>query len=57
MMGEMADWIIDQWEVDGEEIERPVTCKLCGEYPLWWAMTGKEQWRLFDEKDQLHSCK
>lgn len=34
---------------------RAITCKYCGEEPLYW-MSIDERWRLVDDKNVPHSC-
>lgn len=56
-MGEMADWIADQWDCGDyyEKHEQPRTCKFCGFNELWWEnINGK--WRLVDESGEPHVC-
>lgn len=65
MMGDMADWIIENGELDvlydeGDEM----ACSYCGQCGLKWAMiAGRPRsilnppvYRLVDENGKVHSC-
>lgn len=55
-MGDMADWINDNSELDYLYEDRQKVCKFCGKGGLWWSQVEDKKWRLFGE-DGLHTCK
>ena len=61
-MGDMADMIIDDimlahWDNGGPDFEQPLKrCKYCGEDGLHWREDGYGKWRLFDDRNNMHSC-
>lgn len=60
MCGDMADWTIENglltdWE-EGEPTVQTIRCRYCGKRYLHWSMDENNKWRLFDDKQKMHSC-
>lgn len=55
-MGEIADWMMEQHEVDLWENGGLVECKFCGLGELHWDFLADGRWRLFGSDGHLHSC-
>jgi hypothetical protein len=57
-MGEIADWLIDQFLDEDEYDPRPaptVTCNRCGKRGLYWTETPNG-WRLSQNREAFHVC-
>jgi hypothetical protein len=60
-MGDMADWIMEQSEVDlyeyqGQYDYEGVKCRYCGNRGFIWVET-ENGWRLMTPTGKLHRCK
>ena len=61
-MSDMADWIMEQSEVDLEEYQgqydnEGVKCRYCGRRGFVWVEVGTGLFRLMTPGGKIHSCK
>ncbi len=57
-MGEMADYINDPWEEEGNPFNppSPIRCRCCGTTGLHWLRGKHGGWHLYNSKRCLHNC-
>ena len=55
-MGDIADYLIDQYTGENSVPDPAKECKFCGAYPLFW-LNKKDKWVLIDQKGNEHKCK
>lgn len=65
-MGEMADFVNDtqwddEWEPEQDDDSVPgcafMSCRYCSNSELMWGQLPSGQFRLFDTKGNVHSCR